>query len=181
MIPEVRPRRIYRGFLFIDMHSLEKQLEHSWNSIIDMNWSWDDRFNKVFLKPEDVNVLMMHVSLLRKHGSITPEERVIILEVIRLGRKRYLEYKEHIYNAPRREAQKYIGNKKIRRMIFNRDGNKCLRCGDTEKLTIDHINPVAHGGENKLINLQTLCRSCNSWKGVKFIDFRNYGKRITLF
>lgn len=53
-------------------------------------------------------------------------------------------------------------------------GFKCLRCGTQENLTKDHIVPVASGGNNYITNLQPLCRSCNSWKGPKTIDFRDH-------
>ncbi len=56
--------------------------------------------------------------------------------------------------------------KDIRKFIFKRDGNSCNHCGSTEDLTIDHIKPVALGGDDSLGNLQTLCRSCNSKKGI---------------
>ncbi len=53
----------------------------------------------------------------------------------------------------------------IRWMVFARDGYRCLDCGGTIDLTIDHIHPVVWGGTNDPSNLQTLCRSCNSVKG----------------
>jgi 5-methylcytosine-specific restriction endonuclease McrA len=51
----------------------------------------------------------------------------------------------------------------------------CLACGKREpeiKLTLDHIVPVVSGGANTIENAQPLCRSCNSKKGVKRIDYR---------
>lgn len=51
-------------------------------------------------------------------------------------------------------------------------GDKCLRCGDPENLTVDHVKPVKLGGGSDISNLQPLCRSCNSWKGAREIDFR---------
>lgn len=51
-----------------------------------------------------------------------------------------------------------------RARIMARDGNKCVTCGTTEKLTIDHIHPRSRGGGTEDENLQVLCRSCNSSK-----------------
>jgi 5-methylcytosine-specific restriction endonuclease McrA len=51
--------------------------------------------------------------------------------------------------------------------IFERDNFTCLHCGTNENLTIDHIVPWVKGGGNEMGNLQTLCQSCNSRKGVK--------------
>lgn len=57
--------------------------------------------------------------------------------------------------------------------IFIRDGYKCLCCGSTKELSIDHIIPLSVGGNNAMKNLQTLCRDCNSNKSDNTIDFRN--------
>jgi hypothetical protein len=56
--------------------------------------------------------------------------------------------------------------------VFQRDGYRCVRCGadGTEPrndLTLDHVIALSVGGDNSLKNLQTLCRSCNSSKGVR--------------
>lgn len=56
--------------------------------------------------------------------------------------------------------------------IFLRDGNQCLNCGTPNDLHIDHVVPLALGGAHALANLQTLCRSCNSKKGARAIDYR---------
>lgn len=55
----------------------------------------------------------------------------------------------------------------IRHSVYSRDGWCCLTCGSTDDLTCDHIIPESRGGETSVHNLQTLCRSCNSKKGVK--------------
>jgi hypothetical protein len=60
-------------------------------------------------------------------------------------------------------------DQRLRWRIFDRDGYRCRRCNATgadADLTIDHIQPVSRGGTNAEANLQTLCRSCNSQKGV---------------
>lgn len=60
----------------------------------------------------------------------------------------------------------------LRKEIFGRDGYKCLACGETEWLVVDHIIPVINGGTSDQSNLQTLCPPCNGAKGTKTIDYR---------
>lgn len=56
--------------------------------------------------------------------------------------------------------------------LCNQYGNKCLACGKAEGLTVDHVIPLKRGGRNDISNLQPLCRSCNSRKGSRVIDYR---------
>jgi hypothetical protein len=55
----------------------------------------------------------------------------------------------------------------LRAEIFARDGHRCVRCGATEDLTIDHIFPRVIGGTNEPANLRSLCRPCNSARPVQ--------------
>lgn len=71
---------------------------------------------------------------------------------------------------------------KRRRRIYERDGRHCKACG-VEVLfggtthspfhrcpppgQIDHIVPVARGGQNDDANLRLLCLTCNMQKGAK--------------
>jgi 5-methylcytosine-specific restriction endonuclease McrA len=52
-------------------------------------------------------------------------------------------------------------------------GNVCLCCKQPEKLTVDHVVPVAHGGTSNIDNLQPLCLPCNLLKGAQAIDYRD--------
>lgn len=49
---------------------------------------------------------------------------------------------------------------------------KCLCCGSDSDLTLDHITPLVLGGRHEKNNAQVLCRSCNSKKRIKIIDYR---------
>jgi 5-methylcytosine-specific restriction endonuclease McrA len=39
-------------------------------------------------------------------------------------------------------------------------------------LTADHIVPVELGGSSYISNIQPLCQTCNSSKGIRIIDYR---------
>jgi hypothetical protein len=56
--------------------------------------------------------------------------------------------------------------RKLRELVFERDGMKCCRCESGEDLTVDHIFPRSIGGTHAITNLRTLCRSCNSARPV---------------
>lgn len=56
--------------------------------------------------------------------------------------------------------------------LATRYGWKCMCCGCTRNLTLDHIRPIAMGGETVLENLQILCYRCNREKGCQVIDYR---------
>jgi 5-methylcytosine-specific restriction endonuclease McrA len=56
---------------------------------------------------------------------------------------------------------------------FERYGNKCLACGDTEAvLEADHVVPLIKGGSDSISNIQPLCGSCNRMKFVNIFDYR---------
>lgn len=60
-------------------------------------------------------------------------------------------------------------SKKTRFEVFKRDGFRCHYCGATPDvcvLNVDHIVPVAGGGDNHQDNLITACWNCNSGKGA---------------
>lgn len=61
----------------------------------------------------------------------------------------------------------------LRLRVYARDGFRCLHCGTTEDLSLDHIYPFSLGGPDTEENLQTLCRSCNSRKGNRIQTARS--------
>jgi len=109
------------------------------------------------------------------------------------GRKHYQKNKDRISETHRKhhqnnkEAATARGLKRKARM--NGNGGKlsasdikalyaaypkCLACGATENLSLDHVVPIARGGLNSIENIQVLCRSCNSSKRTKTTDFRPF-------
>lgn len=65
--------------------------------------------------------------------------------------------------------RKAIG-KRLRFEVFKRDRFACQYCGKKAPdvvLVIDHIDPVAKGGANDILNLVTACDACNGGKSDK--------------
>ena len=58
-------------------------------------------------------------------------------------------------------------SEELRNEILERDGYKCRSCGAGSDLCLDHKYAFVKGGRTEKENLQTLCRSCNSRKGIK--------------
>ena len=61
-------------------------------------------------------------------------------------------------------------SKKTRFEVFKRDKFTCQYCGRMAPdviLEVDHIKPVAEGGNNGILNLITSCRDCNRGKGKR--------------
>lgn len=57
----------------------------------------------------------------------------------------------------------------VQREIHDRDGGRCVKCGSTFKLQLDHVVPVSLGGSNEPTNLQLLCMECNTKKGNRYV------------
>ncbi len=53
---------------------------------------------------------------------------------------------------------------KLRARAIRRDGGKCVTCGATDDLEVDHVTPRSAGGSNALANLATLCNTCHTAK-----------------
>jgi len=59
-----------------------------------------------------------------------------------------------------------------RTAIKDRDNHKCVYCGKSDNLTIDHVRPRSKGGATTASNCVTCCRTCNQQKGsMQLEDF----------
>tara|TARA_Y100000389_G_scaffold194636_1_gene224924 strand:+ start:215 stop:691 length:477 start_codon:yes stop_codon:yes gene_type:complete len=72
---------------------------------------------------------------------------------------------------------KIMSHKPTRSMIYERDENTCQYCGAKKRLTIDHVIPRCHGGEDTWENLVVACSSCNTKKGS--IPLEQTGMKLT--
>lgn len=64
-------------------------------------------------------------------------------------------------------------SKSTRFEVFKRDAFTCQYCGSKAPdvvLEVDHIDPVANGGTNDILNLVTACRPCNAGKADKSLS-----------
>ena len=139
-------------------------------------FKFNDYYGLQFISFYSFNNIMDYVSKARANKEITSEEYHYIRKIYLHLYNNEKKIKELISKEPRSIAQKFIGKKNIRNFIIKRD-KKCLCCGSENNLSIDHIIPINKGGENKLGNLQTLCKSCNSKKSDNYIDYRNKNKK----
>jgi hypothetical protein len=78
-----------------------------------------------------------------------------------------------VLEAPDMESippgRKPIGPK-IRFEVFKRDSFKCQYCGASAPevlLQVDHVKPIAAGGDDDLLNYLTSCVPCNQGKGAR--------------
>lgn len=55
----------------------------------------------------------------------------------------------------------------VKAEVWQRDGGKCVECGDSHYLEFDHVIPLSRGGATSAQNLQILCRACNRSKGAR--------------
>ncbi|WP_067823094.1 TerD family protein [Nocardia inohanensis] len=58
-------------------------------------------------------------------------------------------------------------SQEIKAQVWQRDGGKCVECGESHYLEFDHIIPISRGGATSAANLQILCRACNRVKGAR--------------
>ncbi len=66
----------------------------------------------------------------------------------------------HYVRVPRAVKRKIS-----RRALFARDGHRCVYCGSSGRLTLDHVVPRSRGGDSVWENVVTSCAPCNLRKG----------------
>lgn len=87
-------------------------------------------------------------------------------------------YERHLWRNRQRRIMRIKGGGEHTLLEWNllkkKFKNSCLKCKKMEPeitLTVDHIIPLSKGGSDNINNIQPLCKSCNSSKGSKTINF----------
>lgn len=87
------------------------------------------------------------------------------------NRARYLLHKYRRRQLERMAEGEYTDSQW--RTLLSICNERCLACGSTSQLTVDHIVPLSRGGSNEITNIQPLCFRCNSGKsGRHSTDYR---------
>jgi len=107
------------------------------------------------------------------------EKRMKIQKIWKNANKEKNYIYSKTYRTKHREkynAMKKARNHKLKKEewvdICEKHGNMCALCekgGNYMTLSVDHIIPLARGGEKKWWNIQPLCLLCNQKKGDRFI------------
>ena len=77
------------------------------------------------------------------------------------------EIVQHSTSSFRSKPKKEPIPNELRWAVFERDNFTRKHCGSRRNLSIDHIVPESKGGQLTMENTQTLCKPCNSRKGVR--------------
>lgn len=97
--------------------------------------------------------------------------RLLLPEEIELCQQARAERQEsHPVPEIADNAIDYYNVRENRGKVYERDSYKCQYCGKQLTrftATLDHVTPVAAGGDNSFDNLRTACLSCNSQKNVR--------------
>ncbi len=114
---------------------------------------------KVTLKRTDINGNYQE----KKSKTFTAEEIKDIINKLRQKRGDYY-LNPDIWDSIVKVERAKVSNK-LRFAVFQRDHERCCKCGSRRNLEVDHIYPISKGGKTEMSNLQTLCHRCNVKKG----------------
>jgi hypothetical protein len=101
-------------------------------------------------------------------GNYSPLDVLALLRDRQRKEQQKLQRAHMMLNA----EQNAVGNRRqpipreLRRMVFERDGGRCVECDSNFDLQYDHVIPVALGGATSFENLQLLCGPCNREKSA---------------
>jgi HNH endonuclease len=97
-----------------------------------------------------------------------PDDVIALLADRQRRHQRKLEHAHATLNAensPAIRRRTPIPNQ-VKRLVWERDGARCVECESDFGLQYDHVIPLTKGGADTVDNLQLLCAPCNQAKGA---------------
>ena len=140
----------------------------------------DEMLSTLFNRP--LNVVRLALDTFQKLEMIEIQENQRIV-LINWGKHQNEDALNRLKEGNRKRAREYrkrltaIGGYdylQYESVIRKRDNNRCVYCGSTDDLVIDHLVPVILGGDNELDNLVLACRRCNSGKMGRWLEDGDY-------
>jgi hypothetical protein len=157
-------------FKILEHYSITgENLLDAYSNFMHLTWEYD---SEIMCNYREYNNKREDISSIRKLRIVDHHEIHRAIENLKNMLIRFQNAKQYEDNAPRRKANSITSKPEIRQAVYELHGNKCLCCGSQENICIDHVVPVYKGGKNEIENFQPLCKSCNSSKGTKIIDYR---------
>jgi 5-methylcytosine-specific restriction endonuclease McrA len=147
-------------------HKILEELCRSGNFQLDLNneWMGEDLTFACGLdsEPELIEIIESCVEIKLFDADCWNQRKIIF------SRRLVEENKSEILRGIRALRQYAYSSKKSE--VYERDGFKCVYCGSTGDLSIDHVTPLSRGCSDDIENLATACRACNSSKGAKSLE-----------
>lgn len=123
---------------------------------------------------EELRQRLEHLKSVRAHKSASMSYQQLLQELAKLGIKEW-DPSSWTFRAQRTATsapKSHRINDRIRSIVWKRDQASCAyvdpntkrRCGSRHLLQIDHIKPLALGGDSNLSNLRLLCAGHNQWR-----------------
>jgi 5-methylcytosine-specific restriction endonuclease McrA len=95
----------------------------------------------------------------------------------RLSIERASRHRRKEAQRPLKNARQSVRNRVLQGSKFALDAKQvakiyassCFSCGTNKNISLDHVIPIARGGNHSIGNLMPLCQPCNSSKGKKLL------------
>lgn len=112
-------------------------------------------------KTRDTIQALLSAGLIDKtEGGYIPHEWREYQYISDVSNERVKKYRERT----KASGAKVNGYLVHRDTVTERDNGRCIYCGSSENIVIDHVVPIINGGPSDPWNLATACKSCNSGK-----------------
>lgn len=118
-----------------------------------------------------------HIDTLIERGLINlVEEKIFVCKWAKrqytdnTSTKRVTKYRDRIKNM----GLAINGYTRHRETVTLRDGNRCIYCGSSKNLCLDHILPILSGGDDSIENIGLACKECNSGKSGRTPEEAGY-------